>query len=256
MPSDLRVVLLLIPFAGVALCACAANDCDVGETRCQDNKAMVCDMPCAASWCGAQWEVQDCGDSHCIDTTENAFCAAAPVPDARCTGDQDVCDGDALINCYAGFVIGEEPCADVQPACVEAEGTAFCALSHEPRDACGDAAGTRAVCDGLDLLTCSHGFVVWNRMCTGACITLPGAVWNETFCALADEPEPRCKPEDPDAVRAYCDRGTAVSCHEGYADGAQVCPTRCVESRTAYTAVAYCNPSTADASVADEDAGL
>ena len=97
--------------------------------------------------------------------TRRAFCALAPTPDPKCSGDS-TCDGNTILECLDGYAIARTPCAGVAPLCVRQSNGAqrgFCAKE----ETCTGVDGTTCSADKSRAEGCVSGHVVSSNCASG-----------------------------------------------------------------------------------------
>jgi hypothetical protein len=163
----------------MALFGCG-GECEKGSTRCRaDGRAQVesCVLPCGEFGCSTVWQVVDsCGGPTCVEAESRAFCAVSATPDPACAGvTGDVCVGDTLDTCFAGYVAARRDCLlsrdGLSTRCkVGPDGDGECVPSEAPDDArCVEHPG--GYCDdGNRIVSCAVGVRIQEAPCL-ACTT-------------------------------------------------------------------------------------
>ena len=145
-----------------------------------------------------------------------------------CTQGEGRCAGKVVQICDTAFLdlserlrwLNREEC-DEGTYCVEENGDAFCALADAPDDRCSAAPKApplasphppAKLCAADTLLHCRGSYVVYERDCPLACVTVPQG--NErAFCSASPDPIPEC----PETGTQYiCRDGELLLCCEGY----------------------------------------
>jgi len=187
--------LLWLALGAASGCFGSGDQCKVGETRCLNNEAQVCDM-CDAFGCSAKWFPLDpCGSRTCLALPgQRAMCVERADPDPLCppAGLPTVCEGNAVVSCSLGYRTGTAACGSAlgsapdETLCVARfPGVAACVSPAAMSDpACGGGSGPR--CVGTTLVECIAGLAVDRTACASCATSAPaGDLGSVGFCTGA-----------------------------------------------------------------------
>jgi len=213
--------LCLLALARVAV-ACTDDECVQFQQRCDGNRRMMCepghchDPSCAFAPPGNHWQSQAC-EHACVEHEGQTFCALSNAPDSACSQDGDHCQGDVLLSCHEGFLLGRNDCSTKEAAvCVDRDLVEpTCALSRTPDERC-QPVRTRGgtVCDGMQTVRCKYTYAVATRPCEFACVSESSG---DAFCAASADTEPRCA-DVSTQLDVSCGPGVAGVCHGSYVE--------------------------------------
>jgi hypothetical protein len=213
--------LCFLSLACIAV-SCVHDECEQYQQRCDGNQRMVCqegschDPSCALSPPDRHWQSEAC-EHACVEHAGQTFCALSNAPDPACSAERDRCQGDALLSCRGGFLVGRRECAAKDHAvCVDRELVEpICALSRTPDERCQPVrkyGGT--VCDGMQTVKCDYAYAVSTQPCGFACVSEASG---DAFCAASSDKDPRCE-DISFRTGVSCGSDAAGICHAGYVE--------------------------------------
>jgi hypothetical protein len=194
-PASARAVLLagMAALGGVAGCG-PADECTVGESRCDGDQVLACIHECSDLFCWNHWQGWDvCGtDGSRADGTTcfvppggTAMCVASTEPDPACgaSGNSSYCAGDGVAACTGGYRRRTIACGATDSSrepllpggtgathCIQPQpGTTTCVPPGAEVDPlCGG--GSAPHCDGNVLVECTAGLAVSRTACASCSI--------------------------------------------------------------------------------------
>ena len=109
--------------ASLALAACNDHECEPGQGECSGGVAKNCEEGETGLGQVERWDEQHCrGADYCrMDENGRAFCTAEPGRNQACV-EGEVCDGNVLLTCHAGYVVSSTLCATCNAASKDCRG--------------------------------------------------------------------------------------------------------------------------------------
>jgi hypothetical protein len=234
-----RAALVLAIAAAAGLFGCDPGDkCTVGQTRCGAagviqscvlNTSDSCDrggdtpdlmFGCSSSQPGVWDDTGSCDPSQsCVNTRDGARCALAPERDPRCAGDGTICSGNAVVDCFDGYLFPGQDCGPYDTCRAPMPDCAYCSDGTGVADpAC---LKQQSVCSENSLYTCSCGdrtaptdCTAVNQVCVTAVTSADASTPPAAFCAYTGAPVPECA---PNGSGLYCaSDGVTADCMYGY----------------------------------------
>lgn len=169
----------------------------------------------------------------------------------RCEEGEQRCSGDGIATCNAygrweiSLCCAQDGCREVE---VDGAPAAVCSPQSTPDPRCDGTQAIDSVCvDGPASLHCDSGYGGFEHACEVTCVTPEPGI---AFCALADQPDPRCDLVGGSGRLCLGDR--ILRCARGFAIAEEPCVTPYSECTLVPDNLGHLSPRCATPILVDE----